>query len=296
MNESQLARFNIYLKYFTDGNVSLDYLKNIIVRTKILKTEKGLMLDRFPNFLVLEGDLKEDIYDDLYFIVNSTDIKLVLNNVIAYITDSIFAQGISDLNVLSEKFTKAIDINNQATTVLNSELQKLSDIDAKLQAQILQAKQVYATYDLVMSKSTSNIDPVSATIKQYEDEIAEMLLASETKKALLAQQALDLQKEKEAQEIADALKASQAQNATVVTEAIKEAEVVQDKYDEEFKETVESVKDGGTIYQTTTSPTGINQAEAIKTPDTTTKKSSMVLPLVVGAGALAWMFLGKGEE
>lgn len=296
MNESQLARFNIYLKYFTDGNVSLDYLKNIIVRTKILKAEKGLMLDRFPNFLVLEGDLKEDIYDDQYYLVNSTEIKLVLNNVIAYITDSIFAQGISDLNVLSTRFTKAIDINNQATTVLNNELAKLADIDTKLQAQILQAKQVYATYDMVMSKSTSNIDPVSVTIKQYEDEIAEMLLASETKKALLAQQALDLQKEKEAKEIADALKASQAQNPTVVTEAIKEAELVQEQYDQEFKDTVEAVKDGGTIYQTTTSPTGINQAEAIKNPTTTAKKSSMALPLVIGAGALAWMFLGKGEE
>lgn len=298
MNSSQLARFNIYLKYFTDGNVSLDYLMNVIVRSRILKTEKGKTLDRFPAFLVLESDLSEDIYDELYLNIASTDIKLVLNNVIAYIKDSLFAQGISDLNILSARFTKAIEVNNKASDTLNSELQKLADIDAKLQAQILQAKQVYATYDLVMSRSTSNVDPVSLTTKKYEDEIAAMLLESETRKALIAQQALEAQKAAEAKEIADALEKAQAQNPAVVNEAIKEAQQTQKEADETFEQTVDNVQNNnGTIYQTPTSPTGINQAEATKDSSTVaTKKSSMVLPLIAGAGALAFMFLGKGEE
>lgn len=277
-------RFDIYLQYFIDGNVSLDYLKGIIVRDTILKTDQGKSLPYFPAFLVLEGDLAENIYDDTKYSVNSVAIKLALTSVTTYIEQSLFSQDIALLNDMAKRFEKAIAINNDSNARLVSELAKLDQISKSLEAQLLEAKKVYTAYDAVMSQFANSPDPVRAYIDQIQSKIdAEISNQSAIKKQLEDQATAKAVADQKAEDLKAQLLEQQKTAQANLTAQQESSKAEQEKQDAIYKDNLVKASESKAITE--------NKTEAT-TPTTTEKKSSKVIPLVAGLGILAYFGLG----
>lgn len=279
-----MNRFENYLQYFIDGNVSLDYLKAVIVPDKILKTKFGQATQYTPNFIFIEGDWQTDIYDDLYFKIDAPSIRMGLTNVINYIQNSLFAQDISLLNDMASRFSNAIDINNRSNDKLQEEIAKLNDIDAKLQAQLLEAKKVYTAYNVVMEQFKNNPDPVIALTVDYQTKINNELARQESIKSeqalrLKAEEEARLLSEQKAQELALQLKKEEEARSQQLVEAQKQAELQKIQAEKDYVEDLKRASES----QATRS----NQITEV-----TPKKSNM-LPLVLGAGVLAWLGLNN---
>lgn len=277
-------RFDFYLQYFIDGNVSLDYLKAIIVPDRILKTEFGRATQYTPNFIFMEGDWQSDIYDDLYYKIDAPSIRMGLTNVISYIQNSLFAQDISLLNDMASRFSSAIDINNKSNAKLQEEIARLNDIDSKLQAQLLEAKKVYTAYNVVMEQFKNNPDPVIALTVDYQTKINNEIARQETIKTeqalrLKAEEEARLLSEQKAQELALQIKKEEEIKSQQLIEAQKQAELQRVQAEKDY---IEDLKRASESQATSSN----------KITEVPQKKTNM-LPLVLGAGVLAWLGLSN---
>jgi hypothetical protein len=280
-------RFDIYLQYFIDGNVSLDYLKGIIVRDKILKTEIGKSLNLFPLFLITDGDVTENIYDDTTMNVNSVAIKLTLTSVITYIQTSLFAQDIALLNDMAKRFEKSIGINTDSNTRLQSELAKLSVIEKDLNSQLLEAKKVYIAYDIVMSQYANSPDPVRAYIDNVTIKInTELATQSAIKDQLEAQASAKLIADQKESDLALQLQAQQVAQKEILTKQQANAETEQAKQDQIYKDNLVKGANSQAITESKTSTT-----PATPTEEVVATKSSKALPIIAGIGVLAYLGL-----
>jgi len=277
-------REEIYLRFFTDGNVSLDYMEKIQVRDRILKSDKGKMLEWFPNFVTLPSDFKDDIYDDQYYTLPASEIKVALTYVTSLIRNSIFAQDIAVLNDLSVKFEKASTINDASKLKLQEEQAKLNDISAEMDATLLEAKKIYTTYDILVKGLETRPDPVIAYQKEvqakYEAQLAnDSLTANQLAEQKAIQEAAQVAAETLKQQVINEQKANDAQLAIDLENAEKaRLQALQDYAIAEQK-----AKDGFAVNPNDKAPTVIVE-----------KKSSKV-PLAIGAGVLALIFMNSGE-
>jgi hypothetical protein len=161
-----------YVKYFTAGKVTLDFLKAIQVRDSILKTDKGNDLYLFPTFLISDpAFLSDDPYNVLNLRVDSTSIKALLASAIDYISNQLFVQDIATLNLISVRFDQSISVNNAAKVKLDSENVKLTQISSDLDAKLLEAKRLFTVLDILKANLTSTPDPVLAYTQQVQAKI-----------------------------------------------------------------------------------------------------------------------------
>ena len=269
-----------YLKFFTDGNVSLDYLKKIVVRDRILKTDLGKMLDLFPNFLALDGDAKEDIFDSDYLMLPAQEMQKAVTNVIGLIENFIFAQDVPLLNNIASKFEKAVGINEASRIKLKEEADKLAQIRAELETTLLETKKVFAAYEAVKTISASSPDPVLTVMAETEAKInAELEKQSQIKSELEKQALLKAQTEAQAQELSTRLKEQEELNKVRLAEELRLAEIAN-------KKAIEEAMNKERAATASFSP---------QVSKSTQEKSSNV-PLLLGAGLLAAIILGANNE
>lgn len=293
-----MTRFDFYLQYFIDGNVSLDYLKAIVVPETILKSNAGKTVGYFPAFVVLDGDLTANDFDSTLYNVNYSAIRNTLTDVVTYIQNSLFAQDIALLNDMASRFTKSININNSANQKLLDEQAKLKAIDDQLQAQLLEAKRIYTAYDVLMSSLANNPDPVVAYTNDLENKIATELarqaqVQAEQLALIQAQEEAKKQAEAQALALAEQIKIQQEEQARVQALAVQKAKEDQAKADAEYQEMLKMASQSQAIVQSQTAiVTGatntVNINKEVTSPTTTSK-----LPLVLGLGVLAWLGFGK---
>lgn len=296
-----MTRFETYLQYFIDGNVSLDYLKAIVVPETILKVNAGKTVGYFPAFVVLDGDLTANDFDSTLYNVNYSAIRNTLTDVVTYIQNSLFAQDIALLNDMAGRFTKSININNSSNQKLLEEQAKLKAIDDQLQAQLLEAKKIYTAYDVLMSSLANNPDPVVAYTNDLENKLASELarqakVQAEQLALIQAQEDAKKQAEAEALALAEQLKIQQAEQAKAQLLAEQQAREAQLKADAEYQEMLKMASQSQAIVQSQTAiatgATNTNQSNDTQINNSTTKSSK--LPLVLGLGVLAWFGL-QGE-
>lgn len=276
-----------YVKVFTSGKVSLQYLKAIQVRDKILKTDKGLDLYLFPAFLIYNDSLLSvDPYDDLSLRVDSTTIKKSLEQAIAYIEGQIFAQDINTLNKIDSRLVQALDVNNQAKAKLDSEVAKLNRIQTDLEATLLEAKKIYTTYDYLKNTQGGKTDTVANYIQELntkmETELADFLAQEKARleKIAIDQKAADLKVQLDAE-----VKAQQEQLAVQTAQAETQRLEAEATYQAQLK--------ASQSLQSTNNVLSIDSTSSVE--DKAVEKKSKVLPIVAGLGVLAYLTMG-GEE
>lgn len=289
------TRFDLYLQYFIDGYVSLDYLKAIVVPEKILKSDAGKTVGYFPAFVVLDGDLTANDFDANYYNVNYSAIRNTLTDVVSYIQNSLFAQDIALLNDMATRFNKSININTASNQRLIDERNKLKTIDDQLQAQLLEAKRIYTAYDVLMTSLANNPDPVVAYTNDLENkinaELARQAKVEAEQKALIEAQAqAQIEAEARAKELAEqALLAEQAQ-AKALAEAQAKALADKQKAEQEYVEMLKLASESKAVVQTQTPTVATNYSSDTVATNKTTSKA----PLILGLGVLAWLGL-KGD-
>lgn len=273
-------REQIYLKFFTDGNVSLDYMEKIQVRDRILKSDAGKMLEWFPNFLTLPNDFKEDIYDSNYYSLPAQEIRTALTNVINYIRNSLFAQDIATLSKLSVQFEATANINNDAKQRLINEQKEVNLLTKQLEDTLLEAKKIFTVYDMVIKGYATAKDPVEEytqqVILQYESQLAQ---DSAIKAQLEAQKKQQQEAQTEALNLSNALETARKFNEEKLAQDLKNAEIAHQKAMEEAKLMEQNALNS---FSTGT-----------KNEVVTTKKTSAALPLAVGAGILGLFIFGR---
>lgn len=210
-----------YVKFFTAGKVTLQYLQSIQVRDTILKTEKGQDLYLFPSFLVYSPSLlTDDPYNPVNYRVDSVSIKAQLASAILYITTQLFAQDIATLNTISSRFDQSINVNVAAKAKLDSEYVKMNQLDADLNAKLLEAKKLFTTLDILKANLGASPDPVLAYQQQVQSQMdAELLAFTNSEKLRLAALA-------EAKRLADI---AEAQRLAAIAEAQRVADVAEAK-------------------------------------------------------------------
>lgn len=322
-----------YVKFFTSGKVTLDYLKSIQVRDVIAKSDDGKDLYLFPAFLIYSRALlTEDPYNPANYRINSTEIKAQIASAITYIESQLFAQDIATLVKFTGRFYQATEVNDKALLKLADERLKLKAIDTNLKNTLLEAKKLYDVYNVLKANFEGRPDPVAA----YRDEIqskmdselqtfatqeatrisnekqlkaqAEMeaFLAEEKRKAdeNAAQQAAQLELARLAQ-----IKLAEEQAAAVEAQRLEDLRIAKLKADAEELERLnkeEQERQAAIALaqkaqaledsKTTTVTTSMTD-KANSTTDNTasTKTSSKALPIVGGLGVLAWLMLGSKE-
>lgn len=289
-----MTRFETYLQYFIDANVSLDYLKAIVVPETILKTNAGKTVGYFPAFVVLDGDLTPNDFDSSLYNVNYSAIRNTLTDVINYIQGSLFAQDINLLNDMAVRFNKSINVNNASNQKLIDEQAKLKAIDDKLQAQLLEAKRIYTAYDVLMASLAQNPDPVVAYTSGLETKITAELarqaqVQAEQLALLEAQEKAKAEAEAKALALAEQLKIQQAEQAKAQALAEQLAKEEQAKAEAEYQQMLIMASQSKAVV---TSQTAMLTEAVNSTPVTTTKQTSKA-PLILGLGVLAWLGLSK---
>jgi len=284
-------RFNIYLDVFIQASITLDLLKAIVVRDLILKTDLGKSLDKFPSFLVLDGDVSESIYDETMYKVNSVEIKLVLVQLVSYIEQSLFAQDIALLNEMSVRFTKSINVNTDANARLQLELSKLDSAKLLLDAKLLEAKKLQTVYDILKNQMETLPDPVSA----YNEQIVAKINAEIEAQGVIARQIRD-QEIAEAEALAreeqikiDISNQAKAQQA-LLDQQLSEAAIAKAREEALYQENLVRAGESKSISDSVSNSTSIDKT--LNTSETiVNKKKSKVVPIALGVGLLAYFGL-----
>lgn len=296
------SRFRTYLKVFTDGKVTLEYLKKIQVQDKILATDSGKDLVLFPAFLILDGDATPDPYDTNYLRINSVAIKTALTEVVSYIENQLFAQDINLLNNIGMRFSSAVSNNNLAKAKLAEEKAKLDKITSDLEAVIMEAKRIYTAYDIVVKGYASTPDPVVEYQRELEAKMKTELALFEAEQRKRFAETFNSRTTDELKTIIVNLQAKnqadlakQAQTAYDIK--VKEMELA--KKQALKSETIQRVNQE--IAPVGPSPaTNVeyvpSKIEISEKPTTIpTQKKGSVVPLVAGVGLIALIALGGRE-
>jgi hypothetical protein len=313
---------NPYVKYFTSGKVTLQYLQSIQVRDLILKSEYGQDLYLFPAFLIEDSTLlSSDPYNPLNYRVDSVTVKRILKDAITYIANQLFTQDIAVLNLMSARFDQSIAVNNAAKIKLDSEYKNMKAMDANLQAKLLEAKNLFVTLDILRNKLANQADPVKAYKEQIQVRLnADLASFAASEKLRLAntnavneqlrlQAELNAAKAAQDAQIAAVNLATQKKEAEAVAIAnnalIAEQQAIfanQQTAINAGKEIVSSINSEASITLNQIEPKNavIIDADpivksALTAPKVEVKKSSNTVPLIAGAGVLAWIMFGRGE-
>ena len=281
--------FNVFLS----GDISLDYLKNVIIPDKILKIEKDVDAPNFPLFLKKLTTFNPFIFDDNYLLVDVESIRPALLKVSNFIENSLFAQDIHTLNKLADQVSRSIGINNDAIAMLSSEQAKLQKLDEDFQKTLASAKQLQIVYDMLKNQSINAVDPVVQSQMELDKAIKSEMSALEAQYAEKAR-LLSLQKENElkAQQTAlyNAQKAEEvriAEEKRLQEEAIRKAEL----------EKQNLINQASSEAQTQKELTQWHNGNQATTKDQSKDgKSSTALPLIAVAGVLALVSLGGSNE
>lgn len=294
------TRFRNYLDYFTSGKITLEYLKAIQVRDKILATDLGKDLSMFPAFLILKGDTSVDPYDSTFLRVDSISIKDGLAKVISYIENQLFAQDINLLSNISNRFKTAIDVNNASKAKLKEEQDKLALIDSQLKTQILEAKKIYTAYEVVMNNMANTPDPVVTYLNELEIKMNNELVSFESEQLTRLNTEAQLIKE---QELRNQLALVQQTEQQRLVEQAKQAEIDRLAQEEKAKSQVANSSTMQTTdktleisYSTNVTPISVSdKATNLSPSEIGVSKKSSAVPLVAGAGLLALLFLGNKD-
>jgi vacuolar-type H+-ATPase subunit I/STV1 len=199
----------------------------------------------------------------------------------------IFAQDIPLLNSIASKFEKSLDINNASKVKLQEEETKLKAIRAELEKNLLEAKKVFTVYETITNGFANRTDPVEAYISEMESEI-QAKIASDTKIAEEQKRQIELKAiaERQAQSLAVQLKEQEELNKTKLAEELRLAEIANKKALEDARILTEVSK------QVFTSP----PSTPVTQQKTESSQKSSPLPLLIGAGILATIFLGGGSN
>lgn len=316
---------NPYVKVFTAGKVTLQYLQSIQVRDSILKSEYNKDLYLFPAFLITDSTLlTEDPYNPLNYRIDSVTIKKTLSQAISYIQNQLFAQDIATLNTMSARFDKSIFVNNEAKTRLDIEYQNMKNLDTQLQAKLLEAKNLFVTLDILKTKLSGQSDPVIAYREQIQAKLdadlasftASEKLRIATAKAVTEQERLQAQ-----------LNAAQAANQAAIAEAnmIKQQEIINAQATsnnaliaEQNAALLNQQASMSSTSQSVTSseahvnillnelepkkaivieavPLTASEKKNIQTAPAIEVKKSKMLPIAAGLGVVAYFFMGKEQ-
>lgn len=282
-----------YFKEFLDGNVSLDYLKNVIIPERILVVDKDKDLPNFPIFLRREEDYSPFAFDSNFLLVKVDNIKANLLKVVDYIENSLFAQDIHTLNKLAEQVARSVGINNDAIAMLSSEQAKLQKLDEDFQKTLASAKQLQTVYDMLKNQSINAVDPVVQSQMELDKAIKSEMSALEAQYAEKAR-LLSLQKENELKAQQTALyNAQKAEEARIAEEKRLQEEAIRKAELEKQNLINQATSEAQTQKELTQWHNG-NQATA--KDQSKDGKSSTALPLIAVAGVLALVSLGGSNE
>lgn len=285
--------FNVFL----NGDISLDYLKNVVIPDKILKVERDIETPNFPLFLKKMTSFSPFIFDDNYLLVDIESIRPALLKVSNFIENSLFAQDIHTLNKLADQVSRSIGINNDAIMMLSNEQLKLQKLDEDFQKTLASAKQLQIIYDMLKNQSINAVDPVVQSQMELDKAIKSEMSALEAQYAEKAR-LLSLQKENElkAQQTAlyNAQKAEEARIAEekrLQEEAIRKAELEKQTLVNQATSEAQTQKEL-TEWHNGTQATDKSQPES----SSSDKGSSSALPLIAVASVLALVSLGGSNE
>lgn len=285
--------FNVFL----NGDISLDYLKNVVIPDKILKVEKDVDTQTFPLFLKKLTTFNPFIFDDNYLLVDIESIRPALLKVSNFIENSLFAQDIHTLNKLADQVSRSIGINNDAIAMLSSEQLKLQKLDEDFQKTLASAKQLQIVYDMLKNQSINAVDPVVQSQIELDNAIKSEMSALEAQYAEKAR-LLSIQKENELKAQQTALyNAQQAEEARIAEEkrlqeeAIRKAELEKQTLVNQATSEAQTQKEL-TEWHNGTQATDKSQPES----SSSDKGSSSALPLIAVASVLALVSLGGSNE
>lgn len=282
-----------YFKEFLDGNVSLDYLKNVVIPERILVIDKENDLPNFPLFLRREEDYSPFAFDSNFLLVKVDNIKANLLNVVSYIENSLFAQDIHTLNKLAEQVARSVGINNDAIAMLSSEQAKLQKLDEDFQKTLASAKQLQIVYDMLKNQAINSVDPVVQSQMELDKAIKSEMSALEAQYAEKAR-LLSLQKENELKAQQTALyNAQQAEEARIAEEKRLQEEAIRKAELEKQNLINQATSEAQTQKELTQWHNGTQATTKDQSKD---GKSSTALPLIAVAGVLALVSLGGSNE
>lgn len=281
--------FNVFLS----GDISLDYLKNVVIPDKILKVEKDVDTQTFPLFLKKLTTFNPFIFDDNYLLVDIESIRPALLKVSNFIENSLFAQDIHTLNKLADQVSRSIGINNDAIMMLSNEQLKLQKLDEDFQKTLASAKQLQIVYDMLKNQSINAVDPVVQSQMELDKAIKSEMSALEAQYAEKAR-LLSLQKENElkAQQTAlyNAQKAEEeriAEEKRLQEEALRKAELEKQTLVNQATNEAQTQKELTQWH---------NGTQATTKDQSKDGKSSSALPLIAVASVLALVSLGGSNE
>ena len=288
-SEKEKNIFEVFLR----GDISLDYLKNVIIPDKILKIEKDIETPNFPLFLKKLTTFNTFVFDDNYLLVDIESIRPALLKVSSFIENSLFAQDIHTLNKLAEQVARSVGINNDAITMLSSEQAKLQKLDEDFQKTLASAKQMQIVYDMLKNQSINAVDPVVQSQMELDLAIKNEMSALEAQYALKARQ-LALSKEAELKAQQTALyNAQQAEEQRIAEEKRAQEEAIRKAELEKQNLLNQATSEAQTQKELTQWHNGTQATTKNQSND---EKSSSALPLIAVASVLALVSLGGSNE